>query len=97
MAVSKAQYIITFLILFILFIDLTDICQHPCVADSLPVDRIRNLRRLPIRAVLHKLEHLLGLYFIIILIHRIHLVENNISSVSIHLPAPSGYKPILFQ
>ena len=75
-AVSKVQHFISLLILFVLFIDLTDICQHSGIADSLPVDLIRDLRRLPVCTVLHKFEHLFGLYFIIILIHRIHLVEN---------------------
>ena len=100
-AVSKIQHLISLLILFILFIDLTDICQHSGISDPLPVDQVRDFRCLSVCTVLHKFEHLFGLYFIIILIHRIHLIENNIenniSSVSYHLPAPSGYKPIFFQ
>ena len=96
-AVSKIQHLISLLILFILFIDLTDICQHSGISDPLPVDQVRDFRCLSVCTVLHKFEHLFGLYFIIILIHRIHLIENNISSVSHHLPAPSGYKPIFFQ
>ena len=40
-AVSEIQHVITFLIFFVLFINITDICQHRRIADTFPVDRVR--------------------------------------------------------
>ncbi len=68
--ISDIENVITFLIFPVLFIDVTDVRQHRGVAHPPPVNRVRDFRGLVVRAVLHKLKHLLAFQLIFVFIHR---------------------------
>ena len=56
--IRNIQNIIALLILPVLLVDITDICQHRHIPHSLPVNCVSNLSRFVIRAVFHKFKHL---------------------------------------
>ena len=56
--ISNAEHIIAFLVVFNLFINITDLNKHGSIPHSAPVNHIRYICRFAICAVFHKLKHL---------------------------------------